>query len=396
MKLYRMLLLLLVSIFIVVGGVISFGVEPTPSHAWVAAMGICHSNNLEINIYTGEAPFTITGNGPGLPVTNVTIGTKVTLTGPSTWSNVVVTDNTGETYLMGAYQCPIPNLGLIVDCHVDPAGNHYLQIGIYGGEGPFRITGTGSGLPFTATPAAQIIQLPGPAEWRDVVITEGSGDMEQARLGHFACGVPMSPPYPTPPPPSGPPAFVKWLECNGSNMVLRAKNAPVSRFQIYGTGPGILSGSTVQGGQSMTLIFDGPGTWQNVTLRANIFDPESSGTFPVNYYFGSITCYSPEDPLPPGAPVEPAPSDGAAPVVFSNEYGVPRMVELATTQPTVAYDAPNGNPISIDGVPLQLPSDADANGYDTYVVVGVVEIEGVLWVALDVGGDQPVYIKADY
>lgn len=262
-----------------------------------------------------------------------------------------------------------------------------LDITLSGSDGPFTITGSGPGLPLTVA-EPQTVSLAGPAAWQAVVVTGASGN--PVNLGDFACGVTASS------------AYLTWYNarCVGTNLVIQGSLVSpegLINFTIEGSGPQFggsvdLLASLVN--EIFTVTLRGPGTWKGLYLQGYGHD-EYDFNIRLYRYLGNFTCdgtFNPiTDPLPPNAPLEP--ELPAASATFTNEYGVPRIVELLTAAPTIAYDAPNGNPISIDGMPLQLPSDADANGYDTYVVVGVVEIEGVLWVALNLGSRQPVYIQ---
>lgn len=84
----------------------------------------CVGDNLSIVISSGDAPFNITGTGPGLPLNGVAAGTY-TLTGPGAWTGLTVVETTGDTQttLLGDVTCqvvvvvvpgiPVPNLGLV-------------------------------------------------------------------------------------------------------------------------------------------------------------------------------------------------------------------------------------------------------------------------------------------
>ncbi len=78
----------------------------------------CIGSELWINIVNGDAPFNVTGTGPGLPLSNVATST-FWLPGAGTWTNVVVTEVGGnqQAFTIGTFSCgggiPVPNRGLI-------------------------------------------------------------------------------------------------------------------------------------------------------------------------------------------------------------------------------------------------------------------------------------------
>ena len=75
----------------------------------LAASAVCNGDNLDITVTSGNAPFDITGNGTGLPISGVSTGTQ-TLTGPDTWTDVTVTETAGdlESLLLGDFTCEAP------------------------------------------------------------------------------------------------------------------------------------------------------------------------------------------------------------------------------------------------------------------------------------------------
>lgn len=80
----------------------------------------CAGDNLLLNLVGGDGPFNITGIGPGLPLDGVGLGT-ITLLGPAVWSNITVTETTGnlQSFTLTSVGCknygiPVPNLGLVM------------------------------------------------------------------------------------------------------------------------------------------------------------------------------------------------------------------------------------------------------------------------------------------
>lgn len=61
-----------------------------------------------------------------------------------------------------------------------------LDITITTGDGPYNITGTGTGLPLNGV-AAGTYNLTGPASWTGVTVTETDGDLESIVFGDFNC-----------------------------------------------------------------------------------------------------------------------------------------------------------------------------------------------------------------
>jgi hypothetical protein len=72
----------------------------------LAATAACSSNNLQVNITSGDAPFNITGSGNGFPNNGVGIGTTF-YGGPGSWT-VSVRETTGNLQILnlGGFTCP--------------------------------------------------------------------------------------------------------------------------------------------------------------------------------------------------------------------------------------------------------------------------------------------------
>ncbi|HRF98856.1 MAG TPA: hypothetical protein PLZ51_26785, partial [Aggregatilineales bacterium] len=73
----------------------------------LVASATCVGADLQVTISAGDANFDITGTGPNLPVNNVGVATH-TITGPSTWLGVTVTElsGNGQSINLGNYACP--------------------------------------------------------------------------------------------------------------------------------------------------------------------------------------------------------------------------------------------------------------------------------------------------
>ena len=69
------------------------------------------------------------------------------------------------------------------------------------------------------------------------------------------------------------------------------------------------------------------------------------------------------------------------------------LVQINTTQAQPVYESAGGGVIrNTDGSELWLPNDADHNGFDTYIVTEVVEIDGAYWIGLFLGNEQWGYV----
>ncbi len=72
-------------------------------------------------------------------------------------------------------------------------------------------------------------------------------------------------------------------------------------------------------------------------------------------------------------------------------------IKLDTGQTQPAYVNPGGGEIinGSNGAPVWLPADADGSGYDTYVVTDTAEVDGELWVAVWLGGENYGWLPFD-
>src|SRR5262249_13859309 len=131
-----------------------------------------------------------------------------------------------------------------------------LAVSIGAGDGPFDITGAGTGLPATGV-GAGTTPLSGPGSWTGVTVTETTGDLESMSLGDFTCG------------PSSV-ALSASAACNGNNLdvSIASGDAP---FDIGGSGPGLPLGGVGAG----TTPLAGPGSWTGVTVTETTGDLES-------------------------------------------------------------------------------------------------------------------------
>lgn len=176
------------------------------------------------------------------------------------------------------------------------------------------------------------------------------------------------PPHPTPPVVS----LEASAECDGDDLVLtiRAGEAP---FQLAGLGPKLPATELELG----THVFEGPATWEALLLVEYQADDDA-------LLLGRFDCGTGED-------IARAPQAALAARALSYQA----MIRISTTQAQPAYDGPAGNIVrAANGAPLLLPTDADGNGFDTFVVRGAIEVDGEVWLALWLGGEQAVYVPA--
>jgi hypothetical protein len=197
----------------------------------IVASAVCMGDDLQVTITAGDGLFSITGTGAGLPIEDVGTGIY-TLTGPATWSNIIIYEGSGnfERPNLGNFACPLPNIPLNASavCVGDD-----LQISITAGDALFSITGTGAGLPMTNI-GLGTITLTGAGTWTGVTVTELSGDTESALLGDFTCPTTVTPPPVTPPPPVIPAPVVLSPDLTALGCVVTADvdifNAPNNTY----------------------------------------------------------------------------------------------------------------------------------------------------------------------
>jgi hypothetical protein len=89
---------------------------------------------------------------------------------------------------------------------------------------------------------------------------------------------------------------------------------------------------------------------------------------------------------------------GEAPEVSTPLLSVPNegmiMITYSLQQP--AYGQPGGAVArDASGTPVVLPKDADGNGFDTYVVTGVQEVDGQTWVSIFLGSGDWGWVPLD-
>lgn len=69
------------------------------------------------------------------------------------------------------------------------------------------------------------------------------------------------------------------------------------------------------------------------------------------------------------------------------------LVQISVSQAQPVYESPSGNVIrNADFSEMWLPHDFDGNGYDTYVVTDVIDVDGVPWVGIFLGSQSFGYV----
>ena len=118
----------------------------------------------------------------------------------------------------------------------------------------------------------------------------------------------------------------------------------------------------------------------------------------TDYYFvlAPYTCPTPNlgtwEFVMAGPGVLVAPGGAVPPAAGIN---VPNFGEVMITSEIsqFGYGAPAGEPArNPDGSGLWLPHDFDGNGFDTYVVTGVTEVDGETWLSIFIGNEQWVWV----
>jgi hypothetical protein len=146
------------------------------------------------------------------------------------------------------------------------------------------------------------------------------------------------------------------------------------------------SPTTVPGYASVTIL----DLLDNVVMTARV-DFDCTGVAdgdPAN-----VTITNEYEPPTPSSPS----STNAAPVLGVT---VPNLglAQISAGQAQPAYFAPLGGALTTgdDGLPLLLPTDADSNGFDTYVITGcVVDADGATWLSIFLGSNTAVYVPLD-
>jgi hypothetical protein len=276
----------------------------------------CVGNDLQLTVGAGDGPFSVGGNGPGLPVGN--FDPTVTLTGPGAWTNVYVSEGSGdfETVYQGNWICPMTALSATPTC----VGND-LHLSL-SGDGTMEIQGAGPGFPAgnqSLSHGPGTLILPGPGYWANLKVLEQVSDRETVDLGSIGCG--------------GPFPLVTSVTCSGEHLYVSVSGD--GPFDYQWTFPGSppytasIYGSTLFYGPTP----GGPNSWINLTITEATGDRESRN-------LGTFTCPDLSTPTPtptatgtPAPTMTPpgAPTETPTPIVTATTAATPSPVATATT-----------------------------------------------------------------
>jgi hypothetical protein len=229
----------------------------------LAAVGTCDLNgNLSI-VIAGDANFSITGTGAGLP-TSVAGSTILTDddTGPNGWTGVTVTEigGDGESMPLGNFSCNEFSLA------TQTCSGNDVHITITSGDFPMTLTDVG--LNQTVTSTGTVI-LPGPVSYAGITLAETTGDLQSGTFIPISC------------PPSATLTASQYCDVYGDLTVgISGGDAP---FNITGAGMNLPTSATAIGA---TPIFGnnlGPNTWTGVTVTEVGGNTETA-------VLGDITC----------------------------------------------------------------------------------------------------------
>lgn len=150
----------------------------------------CNNGNLNINITSGDQPFTIKYSLNGITQTPVLAPTTGVYTLPGTgaknFTNIMVIEegNDLESMNLPDINCAVP-LDVVLSC--DTTNSENLNITILAGDGPFHITASaGVNLPRYNVGVGTTI-IDGPEKWDNVTVTENDGNFQSINFGQFKC-----------------------------------------------------------------------------------------------------------------------------------------------------------------------------------------------------------------
>ncbi len=113
----------------------------------------------------------------------------------------------------------------------------------------------------------------------------------------------------------------------------------------------------------------------------------ANGTFVMEDYLDPTTIGSgPCGALPLLSPYSFAP----APSFYVPNVG---LVKIDTSSPQPVYEDPAGSVVrNPNGSELWIPQDYDGNGYDTYTVTDMLEVDGAYWIQIFLGSEHFVWV----
>lgn len=155
----------------------------------LSASAACDVNaDLSITIASGDANFSITGTGAGLPttVTGSTILNDDNV-GPNSWSGVTITElgGNGESFTIGDVTCNAFSLATQT-CNGDD-----VNINITSGDFPMTLTDVGLNQTVTSTGT---VVIPGPISFAGITQAETTGDLQSRTFVSISCPVVVTAP----------------------------------------------------------------------------------------------------------------------------------------------------------------------------------------------------------
>ncbi len=129
------------------------------------------------------------------------------------------------------------------------------------------------------------------------------------------------------------------------------------------------------------------GTLFTVVIRVSSADPTYNG---ISIVYNGVNldndseAHGGADPTAPVSTDAPVGALTDMPASVQQEY----LLVLTADIPVQVYDSPAGSPIHLDGNALFLPADSDHNGYDTYRVMDLQTVDGVVWIGIYIGSDN--------
>lgn len=270
-----------------------------------------------------------------------------------------------------SWEARLYNSGFPLEASATCVGDN-LQVTITNGDGPFwgGSTSIGYVVPIQDAPLGTYTTNVGPYLWRNVYIHENGGDAEYLQLGTFRCAST---------------GLSAAAVCQQNDLVVTIFNG-FAPYTISGNGPNLPATNIF--GTSRT--FAGPGTWTGLVV--------AEGDAGQAVELAEVTCPAPIDPPPP-PPDDPTPPPSTPPTTPAPPalpgITVPNLGTLTVSVENrqLVLDAPDGNPILIDGQAILVPQDSDGNGFDTFTITEVLEFEGETWVGIFLGGPRWGYIQ---
>ena len=236
-------------------------IEVNTFNALLATAACDGLGNLSIAVPSGDANFSITGTGEGLPTTIT--GTSIINAdniGPNVWTGVSITELGGdnESLLLGNFTCNDPSLA------VQMCNGNDVNINITGGDFPMTLTDVGLNLTVTSL---GIVVLPGPISYAGITHAEIAGDFQSRTFTAISCPVVVNAP------------LSATAVCNGANLEVNITSGDIP-LELTAD-----SGLLQTGFSTGLLALTGPLNETNLTLTELAGDGE-------NINLGDLNCFA--------------------------------------------------------------------------------------------------------